>query len=104
MMRIHDSGKRGGFLESLMYARIFANAAMDSRTYKLWRDMTRRLTQEHRAELAIIQHVRGVELKRTARVLRNLLPREGRLAYLESLHVLPEVRRTRRAKKFNALN
>lgn len=81
-----------------MAARLFANATMDSRTWKLWRDMTKRLTPEHRAELVKVQHARGIVLRRCARVLRNLLPPQGRRAYLESLHVLRAAQRARRTK------
>jgi hypothetical protein len=89
MMRLHDKDK-SQFLESLMAARLFANAAMDSRTWKTWRDQTRHF-----------QHVRGIELKRVARVFRNQLPPQGRAAYVKSLHVMRAAQRKRRASKRN---
>lgn len=87
MLRIHDADK-SEFLKSLILARVFANAAMDSRTWKIWRDMTRRLSPEHKIELAKVQHVRGIALMHCARVFRDLLPPEGREAYRESLHAI----------------
>jgi len=96
MLKLLAPPNSGLFLGALICARVYANATMSSSEWKRWRDLEKKLSPEHKAELATIQHARGLKLRRAARIIREDLPPQWRARYAEGLSTYRAVCRAKR--------